>query len=218
MITIYVITGPTQKRYVGKTSRPLARRWRQHVTDALRGKKGCSHFWAAIRKYGAAAFDVRPLWTVETREEADEAERQAIRMLRAQDPEFGYNMTAGGDGQSRGWVAPPQVLANLHKHGQPGRVPTAEERARASARFSGVPLSAEHCKKLSISHKGIFPSKETRAKRSASLKGRKITWGDKLSVALKGRVPSPETLKRSHSPEAEEKRKNTRFLKTVAWG
>lgn len=54
---------------------------------------------------------------------------------------------------------------------------------------SGTSLSETHKKKISIAFKGRKDSDETRKKKSESLKGRKITWGDKLSVARKGVDP-----------------------------
>lgn len=43
------------RRYVGMTSKTLARRRQQHLKQAKGRARGCAYFWAAIRKYGADA-------------------------------------------------------------------------------------------------------------------------------------------------------------------
>ena len=50
----------------------------------------------------------------------------------------------------------------------------------------GAKLSEETKKKIGLKHKGKIISKETRKKLSKALKGRKITWGDKISKAQQG--------------------------------
>lgn len=54
----------------------------------------------------------------------------------------------------------------------------------------GSAMPKSRIEKLSESHKGILLSEEAKAKVSAAMKQRPITWGDKLSAALKGRKPS----------------------------
>ena len=49
-------------------------------------------------------------------------------------------------------------------------------------RIKGVPLTEEHRKKLSLAKKGKKQSKEAIQKRTASLKGRKITWDLKATT------------------------------------
>lgn len=74
----------------------------------------------------------------------------------------------------------------------------------------GKKLSIRHRKHLSDSHKGqkgrIF-SNEDKIKMSNKLKGRKVTWGDKISKSSKGRKLSKET-KLKMSIERRERYKN----------
>jgi group I intron endonuclease len=94
---IYLATNMVNgKKYVGKTSRPLARRWQLHKNAAIRGEG--SYFQDAIRKHGAESFTVLPIWLAESKEELDEMEKRFISILGAQEFTVGYNCTAGGDG------------------------------------------------------------------------------------------------------------------------
>jgi 5-methylcytosine-specific restriction endonuclease McrA len=57
----------------------------------------------------------------------------------------------------------------------------------------GVKFTKQHIKNLSKAHIGKPQSKVTRNKRSKTLKGRKITWGDKISKTKLGKKPSKST-------------------------
>ncbi len=95
--TIYCHTSPSGKRYVGQTSQGMARRWRSHVSLAMRDDGPmCCAFYAAIRKHGAPGFRHEVLETVDTRDAANEAEARWIATLDSLAP-HGYNMLAGGD-------------------------------------------------------------------------------------------------------------------------
>jgi len=77
--TIYRLTSPSGRSYVGLTSQPLQVRWGQHVRRAA---KGAHHpFCAAIRKYGAQALTVEVLRACDTLEEAFVAEIEEIAAL-----------------------------------------------------------------------------------------------------------------------------------------
>jgi len=82
------------KSYIGITSQPTYRRW---------GKDGqkyceCPHFWHAIQKYGWDNFDHKILYTGLTHDEACETEKRLISEMQTNNPEFGYNLSSGGDG------------------------------------------------------------------------------------------------------------------------
>lgn len=88
--SIYKLTSPSGRAYVGFTSQPVSGRWRQHVGRADRGGKHplCS----AIRKYGKGAFCVETLATYDVLDDALKAEVAAIAGL-----ENAYNISPGGD-------------------------------------------------------------------------------------------------------------------------
>ena len=84
------------KSYVGITNKAADERFIEHCLAAKRGSKFAFH--AAIRKYGEDAWETDVLATVESREEAHELEVRYIAERKTTQRQFGYNMTAGGDG------------------------------------------------------------------------------------------------------------------------
>ena len=90
---VYLLTNTiTHKRYIGKTSVGLSRRWTVHKSKAL--NEGVdSHLYRSIRKHGAGVFAVELLEYDISKEDINDRERFWIAELQ---PE--YNMTAGGDG------------------------------------------------------------------------------------------------------------------------
>lgn len=90
---IYRITNTTnQKFYIGKTTRTLQKRWREHCRAAKRGTS--YRLYNAIRKYGIDSFIVEvveevPSYLLNERE---------VYWIETLSPV--YNMTSGGDGQT----------------------------------------------------------------------------------------------------------------------
>jgi len=96
MATIYKYTNRVNgKVYVGKTSRPLKERYREHK---YRAKSGRNIHWAnAVLKWGLDTFDFEVLCEVLETESAL-VEMIFISALHASDADFGYNSTDGGEG------------------------------------------------------------------------------------------------------------------------
>lgn len=88
--SIYKLTAPSGRSYVGFTSQDVAERWRQHVSRSRRNVK--HPLCAAITKHGADAFVVETIASYENLEEALRAEIDAISCLEAP-----YNVSAGGE-------------------------------------------------------------------------------------------------------------------------
>jgi len=82
------------KVYVGKTSGYFSRRRWAH----LNRRDYDNFFHRALRKYGSNSFVWQILAVTTGLEQANNLERLWIIVLRAQEREFGYNLTAGGDG------------------------------------------------------------------------------------------------------------------------
>lgn len=95
MYTIYKITSPSGKFYVGLTRMTVKARWGAHCSVALRGAKR-SPFYSAIRKYGKDAFILSALETVPDLASANAAEIKWIAVLNATDRNIGYNYSPGG--------------------------------------------------------------------------------------------------------------------------
>lgn len=97
MYTIYKITSPSGRCYVGMTKLKLSDRWDAHCTRAFRAGRKHHPFCCAIRKYGKAAFIKEVLETTEDLDAAKAAEIRWIAELRSAERPYGYNLSAGGD-------------------------------------------------------------------------------------------------------------------------
>lgn len=88
--SIYKLTAPSGRSYVGFTGQPVQTRWQQHVR---RARSGAKHpLCAAIRKYGTDAFEIETLAVYADLDEALRAEVAAIAELTD-----AYNISPGGD-------------------------------------------------------------------------------------------------------------------------
>lgn len=141
------------KKYIGITSQQPEKRW-------LNGRGYEAHlpFGKAIRKYGWDGFYHDVMINNLTEQQAKIIERHLIQELHTQDRDYGYNMTAGGDGVCG------------YKH-------TNESRLKMSAAKAGKstgPRSEETCQKIAhglVGNKnclGVTRSCETREKMSAA--------------------------------------------------
>ena len=98
-MVVYLITNEVNgKVYVGKTVKTMWRRWCDHVSAARRGNIKYSRLYRAMRKYGSLLFSISVLHVVQSHKELNRLERLEIAKRHAQDPQRGYNLTAGGDG------------------------------------------------------------------------------------------------------------------------
>lgn len=90
---MYVHISPSNKYYVGITSRRPEERWRSG-----KGYKHNSHFTNAINKYGWDNFQHEIVASNLMENEAKNFEKLLISKLNSNNPNFGYNISAGGDG------------------------------------------------------------------------------------------------------------------------
>lgn len=91
----YLVTNRVNgKPYVGQTTIGLDTRWATHVSRA-RTRPRATALGRAIVKYGAEAFDVERLVSVDDAPALDAVERFWIGVCRSQAP-HGYNLTDGG--------------------------------------------------------------------------------------------------------------------------
>lgn len=107
---IYVITNNVNnKKYVGQTKQPFARRWYKHRWIAAKGSP--LPFHNSIRKYGKDNFSHEIVENnLSTQELADEKERLWISSLNSNNKKFGYNLNSGGQKFASG-----KSLATLEK-------------------------------------------------------------------------------------------------------
>lgn len=191
-MVVYLITNLVNgKHYVGKTTGLLKKRWMRHLSDTKRGVQTYP-LHNAIRKYGPEAFSIVPLVRIlETDPQLKEQERFWIRVFRSNNPRYGYNLTAGGDG--------------LLEHRA-----SVETRRKISEALTGKVHSAEHSRKISAGNKGKVRSAETRRKISEANKGKVLSAETRRKVgeAGKGRSVSAET--RRKMSEAQKGNKNAK--------
>lgn len=157
MLCIYALTCPDtgEIRYIGKSIRP-----KERLANHMNEVSNChrSNWLQSLKKQGKRA-GLTILQVLADDEPWQEWEKSWIRYGR----EVGWrltNNTEGGDGVC----------------GLP-----AETRARMAKVWLGRKHKPETIAKLVAARAKRTTSDETRAKHSASMKGRKITWGDAIS-------------------------------------
>lgn len=213
--TIYCHTSPSGKKYVGRTSKSIDKRWREHISYSTLCEGGAIH--GAIRKYGQDSFIHEILETINSPEVAVECEIKWVKALNTKVPN-GYNLTSGGEGvfepsdetreklskSKKGKPLHPNSRAAL-KFGPLSRIGTKtseETKALMSAAAKGKPKSLEHREALSKAKKG-----KSNGPRSEETK-RKISeaqLGEKNHNWKKGR-PHTEEAKRKISESNKGKR------------
>lgn len=171
---VYKITDLTNDFiYVGQHCKENLEAYLQWNIKAAEGNRGNKkRLYRAMRAHGGKNFKIESLARLvdglpveDARELLDKIEILFIRCLRSNDPNIGYNLTAGGGGQ----------LGRRWKH-----------------------------------------TEEWKKQQGDRCRGRKCTWGDKISAAQKGIVFSPERRAKlaasqrgvPKAPRTEEHRRN----------
>jgi hypothetical protein len=102
MFIYLIVNHETGKYYVGQHKGKNLQHYLQQKMSSARHKTGSSHLFNSMRKYPQSS-----LWSIhalcsdiQTRKELDETEREFIKFLRSQDPEYGYNICRGGEGRT----------------------------------------------------------------------------------------------------------------------
>lgn len=94
---IYKITNKiNNKIYIGLTIQGTRTRYLHHLYEARSGSPFPIH--RAIRKYGEENFEIETIISIEGNEELKNLEKFYIQEYKANNRQFGYNMTEGGDG------------------------------------------------------------------------------------------------------------------------
>jgi hypothetical protein len=103
MFIYLIVNHVTGKYYVGQHKGNNIKKYLQTKMSSARYRhRGNSHLFNSMRKYPQST-----LWSIhalrsdiQTREELDETEKDFIRFLRSQNPEYGYNICRGGEGRT----------------------------------------------------------------------------------------------------------------------
>lgn len=104
--TVYIHTSPSNKHYVGITSRKPEERW-GHNGYGYKNKS--PHFWLAIQKYGWGNISHKIIAENLTRKEAEDMEIELIEELQSSNNEYGYNISPGGTGGNQKEVYPVKM-------------------------------------------------------------------------------------------------------------
>ena len=113
---IYILTSPSGKQYVGRDSN-LPSRVKIHFSG---NAPQCRHIHNAIRKYGAAAFDVEFIRYPGISDETLNAiEKWKIKQLQTIAPK-GYNLTDGGEGSKPSEETRQKMSESNHKRVEDG--------------------------------------------------------------------------------------------------
>jgi hypothetical protein len=215
---VYIITNKVDgKVYIGKTTRSVEERWREHVSHC---KSSNLKFSNAIKKYGNDSFLVETIDSASSDNELNFLECFYIEVLKSN--VSGYNLTKGGEGVS-GLIRSEETRHKLSLAGK-GRIVPEERRERIRLSMLGKnrrPMSDAQKEQVRVASTGRFCSQETREKMSKARKGQKRTQEfkdrlsklktgvklseahkDALSLAHKGKQPRLGT---KHSDETKEK-------------
>lgn len=92
MYVVYKHTCPNGKVYIGITSQKVSQRWRRG-----KGYHNNVYFMRAITKYGWDKFEHEILFEGLTKQEAEAKEIELIAYYKSSNPDFGYNITHGGE-------------------------------------------------------------------------------------------------------------------------
>lgn len=161
------------KKYIGLTKNNPIYRW-----NYGKGYKNCTLFYKAIQKYGWKNFKHEILFCNLTKEEAEMFEIELIKYYKSNNPNFGYNISSGGE------------------CGRFGCHLTQEHKEKISKANKGKTISPEHKKKISQANSGRHLSKKQKSNLSIKNKGcnnpmfgKTLTQEhrNKISQALRGK-------------------------------
>lgn len=144
MYSVYILTVPDGRRYVGATSMSVKRRWNRG-----NGYRFCHALWDVICELGWDAIGKEVVGESLTEDEASGLEQRLIAEYQTTNPLFGFNQEAGG---LRSEKAIPEAI----------RLRQSESRKGEKNPNFGKHFSEEHRRKLSESNYGQKRSDETR--------------------------------------------------------
>lgn len=167
--TVYMHTTPSDKVYIGITSRNVKARWQNRS-----GYSQHRYFYSAIKKYGWENIHHEIIAENLSKEDACKMEIELIAKYNATNRNFGYNESTGGES------------------GRSGVHPSLKTIEKLRAASTGKRQSPESIEKTRQANIGRVVSKETREKISRAKKGHKYgkmspEQVERLKASLKGR-------------------------------
>ena len=92
---VYKLTSPSNKTYIGWTSRPLKKRLQDHMSEVRRGFD--RPIQKALRKYPLEQWTQEVLLETMDYDESLATEVNYIKNFNTTDPNNGYNISSGGE-------------------------------------------------------------------------------------------------------------------------
>ena len=158
--TVYKLTSPSGKIYVGWTGRKLKKRLQDHISEVRRGF--VRPIQNALRKYPLDQWEKEILIETNDYHESLSAEIEYIFKFETTDPSKGYNISTGGEFGANGVIRSEEVKQKI-KDGKRKSLwrSTPEHGAKISAALKGHP-SSEKQKQATIearakTYRVVFP-------------------------------------------------------------
>ena len=157
MFIYLIVNHETGKYYVGQHKGNNLKKYLQTKLSAARHHcGGNSHLFASMRKHLPYVWSIHALRSdIETREELDQTEKDFIKFLRSQNPEYGYNICRGGEG-----------FTGPH---------TEETRAKQSRSIKKTLSTSNKRSEMAKTMKRLWANPEYRSK---SIESRKKAWSN----------------------------------------
>lgn len=143
MYSVYILTVPDGRRYIGTTSMPVKQRWNHG-----NGYRFCSELWNIICGFGWDAINKEVVGESFTEDEASNLEQKLIATCQTTNPSFGFNREAGG-------LRSNKIIS------EPIRLRQSESRKGELNPNFGKHFSEEHRRKIAESNFGQKRSSET---------------------------------------------------------
>lgn len=137
MFVVYMHVSPSNKRYIGITSKKPEHRWNY-------GKSYSSnkHFSSAIKKYGWDSFEHIIVYSGLSKQDACKKEKELIALYNSNNPQYGYNNSIGGENPAEGAIFSEESrrkMSNAHK----GLKHSKETKELLSKKKKGMPNGHE---------------------------------------------------------------------------
>lgn len=182
--TVYVHHIPNNKVYVGITQKKVSARWGKDGT----GYKTQQLFWRAIQKYGWDNISHEIVAENLSKEEACQLEVDLIAKYKSNNPDYGYNISFGGDIVQLGLTRTDEQRKHI-SDGHKGIALTDSQIEHLNAiheKLKGVPRSEEVKVKISQANKGKVRTDEMRKRMSEAQRLRYAKVGKKADVVVHG--------------------------------
>jgi group I intron endonuclease len=181
--TVYKHTSPSNKIYIGITSKNVKDRW-QNGKGYIRNK----YFYRAIQKYGWENFKHEILFENLTKEEACQKEIELIAEYKSNQKDFGYNIATGGEHNSGFTFKHTDEAKKKIGDASRGHITSEEQKQKISKARKGIFKHTEEAKeKLRQKALKQFMTKEAKQKISSKIKK---LWEegfyDNMSIKHKG--------------------------------